>query len=255
LPGSIFFYGTSAAIPSVNRGFACIGLSDENAGLVLLDCGDGALNKLLRFGANINAISDILITHLHSDHVTGITQIIETMGIRKRKFDLQVFGPPGLKEYFGTVQKITNVASKRNFKIELTEVEPKQQLKFSGYSASTFKMEHTVPCIGYRVTCPDGKILAYTGDTMLCEALKSLGEDADLFIHEATYLHKDLELAKPPKHSTALQAAIAAKAAKARKLILTHVSDENETPELMLKEAKTEFQDVQVASDGFSSEI
>ncbi|HYB03487.1 MAG TPA: MBL fold metallo-hydrolase [Nitrososphaerales archaeon] len=255
MPGSIFFYGTSAAIPSVNRGFACIGLSDENAGLVLLDCGDGALGKLLRFGANINAISDILITHFHSDHVTGITQIIETMGIRKRKFDLQVFGPPGLKEYFATVQKITNVASKRNFKIELTEVEPKQQIKFSGYSAGTFKMEHTIPCVGYRVTCPDGKILAYTGDTMLCEALKGLGEGADLFVHEATYLHKDLELAKPPKHSTALQAAIAAKAAKAKKLILTHVSDENETPDLMLKEAKTEFQDVRVASDGFSSEI
>ncbi len=89
------------------------------------------------------------------------------------------------------MQKITNVASKRNFKIELIEVEPKQQIKFSGYSASTFKMEHTLPCIGYRVTCPDGKILAYTGDTMLCEALKALGENADLFVHEATYLHKD----------------------------------------------------------------
>jgi ribonuclease Z len=239
----------------VNRGFACIGLSEKDEGLVLLDCGDGALNKLLKFGANVNAISDIVITHHHSDHISGITQIIETMGIRKRKFDLQVFGPPGLKEYFATVQKITNVASKREFKIELTEVEPKQTIKFSGYSATTFKMEHTVPCIGYRVTCPDGKILAYTGDTMLCEALKSLGENADLFVHEATYLHKDLELAKPPRHSTALQAAIAAKAANARNLILTHVSDDYETPELMLKEAKTEFPEVRVASDGLSSEI
>ncbi len=223
--------------------------------MVLLDCGDGALNKLLKYGANVNAVSDILITHYHSDHVTGLTQIIETMGIRKRKFDLQVYGPPGLKEYFATVQKITNVASKRNFKIELIEVEPGQTIKFSGYSAATFKMEHTVPCIGYRVTCPDGKVLAYTGDTMLCEALKSLGENADLLVHEATFLHKDLELAKPPKHSTALQAAIAAKAANARKLILTHVSDENETPDLMLKEASKEFPEVKVASDGLSLEI
>jgi ribonuclease Z len=255
LAGSITFYGTSSAIPSVNRGFACIGLSDENAGLVLLDCGDGSLRNLIRYEANINSISEILITHYHSDHVTGITQVIETMGIRKRKFDLQIFGPPGLKEYFATVQKITSVASKRNFKVELTEVAPNQNMKFSGYSATTFKMEHTLPCIGYRIICPDGKIVAYTGDTMLCEALKSLGEEADLFVHEATYLHKDLELAKPPKHSTALQAAIAAKAAKAKKLMLTHVSDENETPELMLKEAKTEFQEVRIASDGLASEI
>lgn len=224
-------------------------------GITLLDCGDGALRNLMKFGADVNAVSEILLSHYHSDHLSGITQVIETMGIRKRMTDLHVYGPPGLKNYFATVQTITNVASKRNFQIELTELEPKQKITFGDYSVETFKMEHTIPCIGYRVMCPGGKVLAYTGDTMLCEALKSLGENADVFIHEATYLHKDLTLAKPPKHSTALQASIAAKAAKAKRLILTHVSEENETPELMIKEAKSEFPEVVVASDGYNTQI
>ena len=91
---SVTFYGTSSAIPSRDRGFACIGLSEsETKGLVLLDCGDGAIRNLLRFGADVNSISDILVSHYHSDHVTGITQIIETMGIRKRKTNLRVCGP------------------------------------------------------------------------------------------------------------------------------------------------------------------
>lgn len=258
MTATVTFYGTSAAVPSVNRGFSCIGLSDEGGQegeVILLDCGDGALRNLLKFEADVNLIKSILITHYHSDHLTGITQVIETMGIRKRKPELKIFGPPGLEDYFGSVQRITDVASKRDFEIVLKEIEPLQQFKIDGYSVETFKMEHTLPCIGYRVTCPDGKILAYTGDTMLCEALKSLGADADLFIHEATYLHKDLQLAKPPKHSTALQASIAAKAAKAKKLVLTHVNDDRETPEHMIKEASSEFPNVSVAEDGFRMEF
>lgn len=223
--------------------------------MLLLDCGDGALRNLLKFGIDVNAISAILITHYHSDHLTGITQVIETMGIRKRQNELKLFGPPGLKDYFGLVQRITDVASKKNFEIILNEIHPLQSFDVSDYSVKTFKMEHTLPCIGYRVTLHDGKILAYTGDTMLCEALKSLGESADLFVHEATYLHKDLQLAKPPRHSTALQAAIAAKAARAKKLVLTHVNDDRETPELMLTEARPEFPNVDVAEDGFRVEI
>lgn len=252
---TIRFYGTSAAIPSVNRGFSCIGVSEGEHREILLDCGDGSLRNLLKYGSDPNSISEILLTHYHSDHLTGITQVIETMGIRRRESTLRLFGPPGLKEYFATVRKITSVASKNTFKIELEEISPKENIDLDGYTAETFKMEHSIPCIGYRLTCPDGKVLAYTGDTILCEALKSLGAEADLFIHEATYLHKDIERAKTPRHSTALQAAIAAKAARAKKLVLTHVSDDNETPEEMLRESRAEFPEVSVAYDGYTGEL
>jgi ribonuclease Z len=254
LVSSVIFYGTSSAIPSRERGFSCIGLSEsDKKGLVLLDCGEGAIRNLLKFGADLNSISDILISHFHSDHLTGITQVIETMGIKKRKKDLKIYGLPGLAEYFGTIQKITNVASKREFQIELVELRPNQYFQFSGYSVDTFEMDHTVPCIGYRIVCPDGKVLSYTGDTMPCPSLKELGRKADLFIHEATFLSRDEERARPPKHSTVLDAARAAKACAANRLVLTHISDEHETPYLMMKEAKAEFDNVNVAEDGFST--
>jgi ribonuclease Z len=254
LVASVTFYGTSSAIPSRDRGFACIGLSEsETKGLVLLDCGDGAIRNLLKFGADVNSISDILISHHHSDHITGITQIIETMGIKKRKTNLRVYGPSGLAEYFGTVQKITNVASKREFQIELVELVPNQTIIFAGYSADTFGMDHTIPCLGYRITCPDKKILSYTGDTMPCPSVRALGREVDVFIHEATFLQKDVERARPPKHSTAFEAATAARSADVKKLILTHVNDDHETPGLMMKEAKSEFENVVVAEDGFKT--
>lgn len=252
---SLIFYGTSAAIPSLNRGFSCIGISDGNNGSVLFDCGDGALHNIMKFGLDVNSIKGIALSHYHSDHLSGLTQVIETMGIRKRETQLPVFGPPGLKEYFSTVQKITNVASKRNFELRITEVEPGRIFRVGDYPVESFKMDHTIPCNGYRVTVSNNKILSYTGDTMPCEALKDLGNNADVLVHEATFLHKDLERSVPPKHSTVLQAASVAKESGAKKLILTHVSDVNETQELMMKEAKPEFPNVTVAYDGYRSQI
>jgi ribonuclease Z len=250
------FYGTSSAVPSLNRGFSCIGLSDGTEGpTILMDCGDGSIRNLLKFGVNVENISTVLISHYHSDHVTGLTQVIETMGIRKKKSSLRVYGPPGLKEYFATVEKITNVASHRTFQIDYLEVNAGDSMQLESSKAAAFQMDHTIPCLGYRIHLSSGKILSYTGDTMPCPAIESLGKGADLFIHEATYLEKDRGRAKEQKHSIVSEAAKDARAAKAKKLILTHVSDDYETPAEMTKEAVMIFENVLVAHDGLETEI
>ena len=92
------FFGTSAASPSPSRGFSSIGVYDDSSHITLLDCGDGSVHRLVKSEVDFDAISEIMITHYHSDHVTGLTSIIETMGMRKRSAKLSVYGPPGLKE-------------------------------------------------------------------------------------------------------------------------------------------------------------
>jgi ribonuclease Z len=253
------FYGTSAAVPSVKRGFSCIGLADSKtseAPHILLDCGDGSIRNLLKFGATVEKISTVLITHFHSDHVTGLTQVIETMGIRKKKTNLLVLGPPGLGEYFTMIEKITSVASHREFQIQFQELSSAQSFKFEDFTATSFQMEHSIPCLGYRIVGSDGKVLAFTGDTIPCPDVIPLGAEADLFIHEATYLQKDHSIAREPKHSTVLEAAKDGRSAKAKKLVLTHVNDDVETEEEMIAEAIPEFgKNVTVARDGLKIEI
>ena len=250
------FYGTSSAIPSLNRGFSCIGLSGEKENTnVLMDCGDGSIRNLLKFGVEVENISTVLISHYHSDHVSGLTQVIETMGIRGKKSNLRVFGPPGLKEYFSTVEKITSVASHRVFQIEFLELNAGDTIEFENFKTTAFAMDHTIPCLGYRLQYSSGKILSYTGDSMPCPSMESLGKGADLFIHEATYLDKDRGRAKEQKHSTVTEAASHAKAANVKKLALTHVSDDFETPENMSKEATKVFKNVLIAHDGLAIEV
>lgn len=248
------FFGTSAAVPSPNRGFACIGVYGDTGELTLLDCGDGSIHRLVKSGVDVTKIDNILVTHYHSDHVTGLTSIIETMAIQKKASDLNVYGPSGLKEYFTTVEKITNVAFTKRFQIKLHELSPGGRLSLPDFSVSTFAMDHTVPCIGYRLEGGQ-RTVAYTGDTQPCEGVLSLASNVDLLIHEATFLQSAIEKARPPKHSTPAEAANAARAAGARRLILTHVNDPYETPEEMTAEARALMNKTDVAHDGLELQV
>jgi ribonuclease Z len=250
---SLTFFGTSAAAVSVERAFSCIGIKD-GGDMMLLDCGDGSIRNLVRFGVDVREISSILITHFHSDHLSGLTQVVEAMSMKKKQTSLNILGPAGLTEYFSTVQRITNVAFHRKFQINLKELSPNEKFRTGDRSVSTFEMDHTLPCLGYRVES-DGKVISFTGDTQPCGSLEALGKNADAFIHEATFLQKDLDKARESKHSTPIEAASTAALANSVKLILTHINDDYEEPQEMLVEAKQEFQEVLVAYDGLRIEI
>ena len=251
---SVRFFGTSSASPSVNRGFACIGLLKKNdsAGedITLMDCGDGSIRRIIETRTSPLSISNILITHHHSDHLSGLTQVIETMSIQGRTKDLGVYGPPGLKEYFSTIQKTTNVASNRRFALNILELNKAEKVSFGEYKVTPFSMRHTIPCLGYRVEHSDFCV-AYTGDTEPCENIFPLARNADLLIHEATYLERERDKARKTKHSTPREAAEMATQAGAMALVLTHIDDKHESEKEMLEETAQIYPKTKIAHDGF----
>jgi ribonuclease Z len=70
----------------------------------------------------------------------------------------------------------------------------------------------------------EGRKVVISGDTAPCEALAIAAHEADLLVHEATFLQDDLERARKTAHSTARQAAELARDAEVRLLALTHFS-------------------------------
>lgn len=101
-----------------------------------------------------------------------------------------------------------------------------------------------------------GRRIVISGDTRPCDGLRQAAREADLLVHEATFSHEDLARAKETGHSTAREAAELARAAGAKRLVLTHISPRysREAPEL-LAEARAFFPACEVARDGMEVEV
>jgi len=100
-----------------------------------------------------------------------------------------------------------------------------------------------------------GRKFVYSGDTVPTEQLRTLSKDADILVHEATFLDELSERAAVDGHSTARQAATLAAEAGVKRLILTHISSRYNDPTPILMEARTIFSAVEVAYDFFKIEI
>jgi len=101
-----------------------------------------------------------------------------------------------------------------------------------------------------------GRLVVFTGDTRPCAAVVDAAQGADLLIHEATFGEEEKERAKETGHSTAREAAQVALAAKARRLVLSHVSARYSiSAEELVKEARDVFKETVVAKDGMTIEV
>jgi ribonuclease Z len=91
---------------------------------------------------------------------------------------------------------------------------------------------------------------AFVTDTLKCSNIVEIIKDVDILYHEATYLHKDLDLARLSCHSTALQAAQIAHDSGAKKLLLGHYSSRYTDPKVIEEEAQTVFENSVATADG-----
>jgi len=100
-----------------------------------------------------------------------------------------------------------------------------------------------------------GRKIVYTGDTRPFRDFAKFADSADLLIHDATLDNDLTEKAKEDGHSTPEQAAKNAKKAKAKQLVLTHISARYEDAEILLKQAKKIFKNTLIAEDFMKIEL
>ena len=108
------------------------------------------------------------------------------------------------------------------YPVSFHAVDEGQEITLAGVSAQVYRMDHSVISAGVRLDLPTGA-LAYTCDTQPTPKIAQLGAQARLFITEATFLDKDVELARKGKHLTALEAGQQAAACEAGTLALVHL--------------------------------
>jgi ribonuclease Z len=91
---------------------------------------------------------------------------------------------------------------------------------------------------------------AFCSDTAYQESMCTQIEGVDLLYHESTFTSEDRNKAIETKHSTAREAALIAKKANAKKLIIGHFSARYHSPEVLLTEARQTFTKTYLAIEG-----
>jgi ribonuclease Z len=101
-----------------------------------------------------------------------------------------------------------------------------------------------------------GRRVVITGDTRPCDATREAARDADLLVHEATFGDEEAARAEETGHSTAREAAIIARDAAAKRLVLTHLSARYSRDWVELeREAREVFPGTSVARDGAEFDV
>ena len=101
-----------------------------------------------------------------------------------------------------------------------------------------------------------GRRIVITGDTRPCASTTEAARNADLLVHEATFGDEEAERAAETGHSTAREAALVARVAEVRRLVLTHLSARysHDASELE-REAKQVFPNTLIARDGTEVDV
>jgi ribonuclease BN (tRNA processing enzyme) len=221
--------GSSPAWP--NPGGACSGYLVEQR--LLLDCGPGVLAKLRERPDGTNGwpdVSAIAITHLHLDHwgdlVPWVWGSLFGPGAAHAKPELRL--PPGATATLRPILAQLGGEDIFDRAFEVAEYESGQPFELAGLTVTALPVVHySMPAYGFRVE--GDRTLAYSGDTGPCDELVELGQDADLFLCEAT-----LDDPKPEAtlrgHLSADEARAASERAGAKRLLLTHRPDERGLP-------------------------
>lgn len=100
-----------------------------------------------------------------------------------------------------------------------------------------------------------GRKIVYTGDTKPFEAFAAFAKGADLVIHDCTFDDSLAEKAAVDGHSTPSQAAAQAKTARAKQLVLFHISARYPNGGLLLEQAKKIFANSVLAEDFMELEL
>jgi ribonuclease Z len=167
------------------------------SGDLLFDCGRGVLMRAAAAGTSAGAIRALFLTHLHSDHVTDLNDIVTMRWATSfAPAPLEVVGPVGTAALVAATEAMLErdigyrLAHHHDLtwrpSAHVTEVHDGIVFDHDGVQVTAAPTDHAPvhPTVGFRVD-DGGRSVVIAGDTLPCKGLDRLCSDADVLVHTA----------------------------------------------------------------------
>lgn len=162
--------GTGTVVPEADRGGSSFYVESLDS-RILVDCGPGAVQSLARFEIPWQRITDLVVTHFHSDHIGALPGFFFALkhGIQpSRDEPLVVWGPPGTRLLFSRLAAaLGEFMLDPGFPVRIYELASgTESATRGGVALSVRHTPHTLESQAVRLDA-EGLSIAYTGDTGL----------------------------------------------------------------------------------------
>jgi ribonuclease BN (tRNA processing enzyme) len=276
--------GTGSPIPFPERAGTSIHVECGNE-QILIDCGPGAVTRLLENNKPLSEIDSLFFTHQHMDHNADFFNFVISSWSLGRD-DLTLYGPAGTDAWLDALESIYHEDLQYRKRMDYPEggiegitseeVDAEFAHETDSWTVAAHPVEHSIETYAYRFTEPStGATFVFSGDTRYIESLAEFAAGADLLVQDACVAPRregppaegqiwehfsgtatEDRLAELQKtHCTPEQAGEIAAEAGVDRLVLTHLLPYRD-PEGMRRAAAAAFDGgVEVARDGRSIEL
>ena len=245
-----------------DAGGACSGyLVEYDDFAMLLDCGNGVFSKLRHFCDYVD-VGAVLLSHMHADHCLDLVPFSYALTYAPRQQPVpvagwpgtdvparpQLYAPVGAGDAFRQIVSCWGNDDLIDKAFELHEYDAPDELEIGPFRIRFCEVPHFMPAYAIEVAANGGGRLTYSSDCAPNDDLVQFARGTDMLLIEAT-------LPRPERtgirgHLTPAEAGEHGRRARARRLVLTHFSDELDA-DWALAEASGAFRGpVELAQEG-----
>ena len=251
-----------------DAGGACSGyLVEEGETRLLVDCGNGVFAKL-RERLDYIDVTGVALTHMHADHCLDVVPFAYALTYSPRQQPVPVAGytgtdlpaRPHLLTPRGGVDVLRHLSGLWGNDALIDAAFATQEyahddvIEIGALQLRFAPVPHYIPTFAIEVTpLTGGPRCTFGADCSPNEAIVKFAKDTDLLILEATLPRPERDGIRG--HLTAGEAGDHAKRAGARRLVITHISDELDPAEARRRAKECFGSDVLVAAEGAVYEI
>jgi len=244
----LIFLGTASAVAFEGHENTYLVIQGDDSS-ILVDCASNPILKLKQAGIHFEDVTDLVITHFHADHVSGLPNLLMDMWILGRKKPFRIYGTDHSISRAEKLMALFDWEEWKNLYPVSFHTLPVEErtlvLENQEFRIHSSPGDHLIPTIGLRIESIINEFtVVYSCDTNPHPAIMRLASDADILIHESAGPYEG--------HSTPAQAGEIASQAGAGKLYLVHYSIHGDkTASSIVEDAKKTFSGEVILAEDF----